>query len=159
MVSTITMTDLILRSPVFADGDPIPDRYGYDAKNVNPPLEIDGVPDEAESLVLIVDDPDAMEPAGKIWEHWLVWNLPSDVGSIPEDFEPTASRAVEGENDFGERGYGGPAPPDREHTYRFGLYALDTTLDLASEATKDEVTHAMHGHVVDHAELKGTYAP
>jgi Raf kinase inhibitor-like YbhB/YbcL family protein len=155
------MTDLILRSPAFANGDEIPDRYGYDAANVNPPLEIDGVPDETESFVLIMDDPDAMEPAGKIWEHWICWNIPSGTESIPEDWNPTesASLAVEGANDFDEVGYGGPAPPDREHTYRCGLYALDTTLDVAAEASKDEVTHAMHGHVVAHAELTGTYAP
>lgn len=153
------MTDFTLTSPAFADGDPIPERYGYGAANVNPPLEIEGVPSEAESLVLIVDDPDAMEPAGKVWEHWIVWNLPPDVETIPEGYEPTDSGAVEGENDFGERGYGGPDPPDRKHTYRFGLYALDATLDLAADATKDEVTHAMGGHVVDHAELEGTYAP
>ena len=152
------MTELSLSSPAFADGDPIPEQYGYDAANVNPPLEIDGVPEATESLVLIVDDPDAMEPAGKVWEHWIVWNLPRDTESIPDDWRPS-SAVVEGENDFGERGYGGPAPPDREHTYRFGLYALDTTLDLGPEATKNEVTHAMHGHVIDHAELDGTYAP
>jgi len=152
------MTELTLSSPAFADGDPIPEQYGYDAANVNPPLEIDGVPETTESLVLIMDDPDAMEPAGKVWEHWIVWNLPRDTESIPKDWSPS-SEIVEGENDFGEKGYGGPAPPDREHTYRFGLYALDSTLDLGAEATKDEVTHAMGGHVIDHAELDGTYAP
>lgn len=153
------MTELSLTSPAFRDGDPIPERCGYDAANVNPPLDIDGVPDDAESLVLIVDDPDAMESTGKVWEHWIVWDLPPDVESIPEDWDCSATDVVEGENDFGERGYGGPAPLDREHTYRFGLYALDSALDLGPSATKNEVAHAMHGHVIDHAELDGTYAP
>jgi len=73
------MSDLDLTSPAFADGDPIPERYGYTADDVNPPLSIAGVPEEAESLALIVDDPDAMEPAGKVWDHWLVWNVPADT--------------------------------------------------------------------------------
>ncbi|MFB6185210.1 MAG: YbhB/YbcL family Raf kinase inhibitor-like protein [Haloarculaceae archaeon] len=152
------MSDLSLSSPAFEDGGPIPEEYGYRERNVNPPLAIDGVPDTARSLVLIVDDPDAREPAGKIWDHWVVWNVAPDVGEIPENWSPP-SEVGQGRNDYGESGYGGPNPPDREHTYRFLLYALDTTLSLDANATKDDVYDAAEGHVVAKANLEGTYAP
>ncbi|MFB6308117.1 MAG: YbhB/YbcL family Raf kinase inhibitor-like protein [Haloarculaceae archaeon] len=146
-----------LTSPAFADGEPIPEKYGYTEDNVNPPLRIDEVPDSAASLLLIVDDPDAREPAGKVWDHWLVWNIPADIGEVPEGWSP--DDAVEGQNDYGENGYGGPNPPDREHTYRFLLYALDTTLDLHHGAGKEEAYDAAEGHVVGKARLEGTYTP
>lgn len=151
------MTALAITSPAFDDGEPIPERYGYTNANVNPPLSIDGVPPDAVSLALIVDDPDAKEPAGKIWNHWLVWDVDPDRTEIPEDWSPDS--AVEGQNDFGEQGYGGPNPPDREHTYRFRLYALDTTLGLPANTTKDDLVDAMTGHVVDKARIDGTFAP
>jgi len=151
------MTSLILSSPAFDDGGEIPDKYGYTEANVNPPFSIDGVPVEAESLVLLSDDPDAKEPAGKIWDHWIVWDITPDRSEIPEGWSP--EEATEGQNDYGEQGYGGPNPPDGEHTYRFRLYALDTTLGLPSSATKDELIDAMTGNVVDKARYDGTYAP
>lgn len=147
--------EMHLTSPAFDDGAPIPRNYGYEEANVSPPLEIHDVPSEAASLALIVDDPDAQEPAGKIWDHWVMWNVDPDVGRIPEGQAP----GVEGKNDFGEVGWGGPAPPDREHTYVFRLVALDTELDLSSGATKRELEAAMDGHVLAEAELTGTYAP
>ncbi|MEF8850856.1 MAG: YbhB/YbcL family Raf kinase inhibitor-like protein [Haloarculaceae archaeon] len=153
------MADLTLTSPAFEDGGTIPDRYGYTAANVNPPLEISGVPESARSLLLVVDDPDAREPAGKIWDHWVVWDIPGDVGSIPEDWDAAATGATEGENDYGETGWGGPNPPDREHTYRFLLYALDTTLGLGPGASKDDAYDAAEGNVVDKAHLEGRFAP
>lgn len=110
------MAPLELSSPMFADEAPILDRYGYTERVVNPPLEIDGVPDETESLAPVIDDPDAVEPAGKIWDHGVVRNIDPDTTSIPEAWD--AAGAVEGRNDFGGLGYGGPNPPDREHTYR-----------------------------------------
>lgn len=152
------MGDLTLSTPAFDDGDPIPEKYGYEVDNVNPPLAVSGVPDDAASLALVMDDPDAMEPAGKVWDHWVVWNIPTDV-EIPEGWDPTIDGATEGSNDFDETGYGGPAPPDREHTYRFKLYALDTTLDLSGSAGKDTLEDAMEGHILDEALLEGTYAP
>jgi Raf kinase inhibitor-like YbhB/YbcL family protein len=151
------MTALEVTSPAFANGEPIPERYGYTAENVNPTLEIEGVPEETESVALVMDDPDAVEPAGKIWDHWLVWNIDPTTSTIPEDWG--ASEAVEGRNDFGERGYGGPNPPDREHTYRFRLFALDQRLDLDANATKDQLESAMDGKVIAEAQLEGTYAP
>jgi len=149
------MGELTLASPAFDDGDRIPQKYGYTADDVNPPLEIGGVPDDAEVLALIVDDPDARAPAGKIWDHWVVWNVPTTTATIPEDWNPT--EAAEGTNDYGEHGYGGPNPPDREHTYRFELSALDTTLELSGDAGADDLRSAMEGHVLEQARLEGTY--
>jgi Raf kinase inhibitor-like YbhB/YbcL family protein len=103
-----------------------------------------------------VDDPDAVEPAGKIRDHWIVWSVPPDAEEIPEDW--THSDAVQGQNDFGETEHGGPNPPDRKHTYRFVVYALDTTLALGRGATKEDFQDAATGHVLGDAELKGTYA-
>jgi Raf kinase inhibitor-like YbhB/YbcL family protein len=150
---------LELTSPAFDDGDPIPEEYGYDERNENPPLEIEDAPEETESFALIVDDPDAIEPAGKIWEHWLVWDISPETRTMPEDWDPEIADATEGENDFGERGYGGPSPPDREHTYRFELYALDTELGLPESADADELREEMEEHTVEKAELHGTYTP
>ena len=154
----VTMA-LSLTSPAFDDGGPIPEEYGYTARNVNPPLAIDGVPDDAASLALIVDDPDAVEPTGKVWDHWVVWNVDPGTTEIPEDWDASASGVAEGKNDFGGNGYGGPNPPDREHTYRFELYALAATLDLSSGATAEDVRTAAEGSVLETATLTGTYAP
>lgn len=148
---------LEISSPAFDHGDPIPRQYGYTEDNVNPPLSIAGVPNGAESLAIVVDDPDAVEPAGKVWDHWVVWNVDPDVGHIPADWD--ASGAIEGRNDYGETGWGGPNPPDREHTYRFVCYALDERLGLKPGATKAELEAAINGQVLDEAMLEGTYAP
>lgn len=147
--------ELGLASPAFEDGGTIPQKYGRGEENVNPPLAIENVPDGAESLTLILDDPDAVEPAGTVWLHWLVWNIPPSRAEIPEGWEPTG--AVEGSNDFGERGYGGPDPPDGEHTYRFKLYALDATLDLTESADKRDVGRAMQDSRLAQTQLAGTY--
>lgn len=149
--------DLALSSSAFDGGQPIPQQYGRDESDVNPPLSISGVPDGAETLALVVDDPDAVEPAGEVWLHWLVWNVPATRTEIPEDWTP--ERATEGVNDFGERGYGGPAPPDGEHTYRFKLYALDASLEVPADASKRDVGDAMRDHVLASTQLVGTYAP
>lgn len=144
--------DLQLSSPAFDDGESIPERYTRDGENVNPPLEIGGVPDGAETVALVVDDPDA---PGGTFVHWLAWNVPADVGSIPEGWEPP-DQVVEGENDFGNVGYDGPDPPE-EHRYRFKLYALETTLELESGADVDALGDAMEGNVLARTQLAGTY--
>jgi Raf kinase inhibitor-like YbhB/YbcL family protein len=149
--------DLRLESPAFDDGGRIPDQYGRDEANVNPPLEIAAVPTDADSLVLVVDDPDAVEPAGRIWVHWLVWNVPPKTATIPEDW--TVDEAIEGENDFGETGYDGPDPPDETHGYRFKLYALDTRLDLEEGATVEDLGEARDGRVVARTQLTASYEP
>ncbi len=146
-----------LSSPAFDDGEPIPEKYGYEADDVNPPLEITDVPDDAASLALVMDDPDAREPAGKVWDHWVVWNVDPDTTEIPEDWD--ASGAVEGTNDYGGTGYGGPNPPDKRHEYQFQLYALDTTIDLDSGATKEDLEERMPNHILAEAGLSGTYEP
>lgn len=151
------MSELKLVSPKFSDGEKISRKYGYTNKNINPPLEISGVPDKTESLALVMDDPDAMEPAGKIWDHWVIWNISPEIEIIEEDDVPRG--AVEGKNDYKKLGYGGPNPPDKEHTYIFKLYALDTKLDLKEGSTKDDLEDAMKGHELDKTKLIGTYAP
>ena len=157
MCDGVVLSRMELTSTAFDDGESIPREHGYAEANTNPPLRISDVPDEAQSLVVIVDDPDAREPAGKVWDHWLVWNIDPEIGEIPEGWATTD--AVEGQNDFGEIGWGGPKPPDRVHTYRFLCYALDTTLSLDSSADKDDVYDAAEGHLVAKAELEGTSAP
>lgn len=148
---------LTLTSPAFADGEAIPQEYGREYRNVNPPLSIDGVPTEAVSLALAFDDPDALEVAGTIWDHWVLIDLPPDVSEIEEGSPPV--EATEGTNDFDEVGYDGPAPPEAEHTYRFRLFALDEALGLDSNATIADVEDAAQGHLVDSATLTGTFAP
>jgi len=151
------MSQFELQSSKFSGGDEIPKKYGYKNDNVNPPLTIKGVPPEAKSLTLIMDDPDAQAAVGKVWVHWVISNIEPTTTEIPES--STLSNIVEGKNDFGELGYGGPAPPDKRHTYIFKLYALDSKLELQKGATKAEVESAMKGHVIEQTTLKGTYAP
>jgi Raf kinase inhibitor-like YbhB/YbcL family protein len=149
------MTDLELTSPAFEDGARIPNEYGYQKRNVNPPLRIENVPDETSTLALVMDDPDAVEPAGKVWDHWIVWNIPPSRREIPQDWTP--SEASEGRNDYGETGYDGPNPPDREHRYRFKLFALDTSLDLPSDTDAERLEDAVDGYVLAETQLDGTY--
>ncbi len=151
------MCALKLKSPVFDNGKGIPRKYGYKNENVNPPLVIKGVPKGTKSLALIMDDPDAMAPAGKVWDHWLIWNIPPNTKAIKEGSVP--GRAVEGKNDYGKIGYGGPNPPDKEHTYVFELYALDQPLKLSKGASKGKLKKAMKGHVIEKTVLTGTYEP
>jgi len=151
------MPQFELQSSEFSDGDEIPRKYGYKNDNVNPPLTIKGVPQQTKSFSLIMDDPDAQAAVGKVWVHWVISNIEPTITEIPESF--TYSNIIEGKNDFGELGYGGPAPPDKRHTYIFKLYALDSKLELQKGATKAEVENAMKGHVIEQTILKGTYAP
>ena len=149
------MGNLKLTSSAFEDGSEITRKYGYKNGNEVPPLAINGVPEGTESLTLIMDDPDAMEPAGKVWVHWVIWNFTCFADAKPDFSSPTK----QGMTDFGEVGYGGPAPPGKRHTYVFKLYALDTDLDLPDKSTKADVEKAMEGHIIEQATLTGTYAP
>ena len=146
-----------LTSSGFSDGDEMPIELGYKNGNETPALSINGIPEGTKSLALIMDDPDAMGAVGKVWVHWVVWNIDTTKEFITGN--PQESGFVEGMTDFGEVGYGGPAPPDKRHTYVFKLYALDTPLDLPDKSTKADVEKAMEGHIVDLATLTGTYAP
>ena len=145
------MGNLQLTSSAFSYGDEIPRQFGYKNGNEEPPLTINGIPEGTKSLALIMDDPDAMGAVGKVWVHWVVWSINPDTKRFND--------ALEGMTDFGEVGYGGPAPPDKRHTYVFKLYALDTKLDLPNESTKADVEKAMEGHINEQATLTGTYAP
>ena len=151
------MTNLILESSAFKNGDQIPKKYGYKNSNVNPPLTIRGIPKDTKSLVLIMDDPDAMAAVGKVWVHWLVWNITPTTTEIKENSTPI--EAIEGKTDFGEVGYGGPAPPDKEHTYIFKLYALDTKLNLKKGTSKNDLEKSMQGHILAESKLTGKYSP
>ena len=148
------MVNLKLTSSAFSDGGEIPREYGYKNGNREPQLTISGTPDGTKSLALIMDDPDAMGAVGKVWVHWVMWNIdPTNTELFVENL------TTEGMTDFGEVGYGGPAPPDKRHTYVFKLYALDSELDLPGKSTKADVEKAMEGHIIEQATLKGTYAP
>lgn len=151
------MSELILESSAFSTGGEIPKKYGYKNGNVSPPLKISGLPQETKSLALIMDDPDAMEAVGKVWVHWLIWNIEPSITEILEDSPPSGS--VEGKTDFGEIDYGGPAPPDKRHTYIFKLFALKSKIDLPKGSTKDQLEQAIKDEILAETILKGTYAP
>ena len=148
---------MILSSSAFKNGESIPRKYGYKNENYSPPLTISKVPEGTRSLVLIMDDPDAMGAVGKVWVHWVLWNIPSNTQEIRENSIPQNS--IEGKTDFDEIGYGGPAPPDKEHLYIFKLYALNTELNLEKNSTKDDVEKSMNKHILTQAKLEGKYAP
>ena len=158
------MTKLKLTSPAFSDGGEIPRECGYKHGNKVPPLKIDCAYTRIKSLALIMDDPDAMGAVGKVWVHWVIWNISPGALKILED-EGYKSQTVDilqsdkGMTDFGEVGYGGPAPPDKRHTYVFKLYASDSRLDLPEGSTKSELEKAMEGHIIEQTQLTGTYAP
>jgi Raf kinase inhibitor-like YbhB/YbcL family protein len=144
------LKELVITSPVFENKGVIPSKYTCDDENVNPPLNIKGLPERTESLVLIVDDPDA--PMGT-WDHWIVWNI-SPVEKIQENTVP----GTEGVNDFRKRSYGGPCPPSGTHRYFFKVYALDTKLGLTPNSRKKDVEKAMKNHILAKGELIGLYS-
>jgi len=151
------MSNFTLESKAFDNGGIIPRKYGFKHGNNSPPLKISGIPENTSSLVLIMDDPDAMGVVGKVWVHWVLWNMSPNTEEIVENFIPEGS--VEGKTDFDEIGYGGPAPPDKEHTYIFKLYALDMTLDLEQGSTKADVEESMKNHILAEVKFEGKYAP
>ena len=152
---------LTLTSTAFADGGEIPSRYTCEGDDISPPLAWSGAPDGTKSLVLIVDDPDAPDPAApqRIWVHWVLYNLPPDSAGLPEAVASDALPAgtEDGLNDWERTGYGGPCPPIGRHRYFHKLYALDTRLEGLSAPTKRDVEAAMAGHVLAEAVLLGTY--
>lgn len=143
-------------SPAFEHSSEIPRRHGYKNGNARPALRFSDVPGGCRSIAVIMDDPDALAAVGKIWVHWTAWNIPP-AEELPESGMPAGS--VEGVTDFGETGYGGPAPPDKRHTYVFCAYALDAVLHLPPGAARQELEEAVRGHVLAEARLEGTYAP
>lgn len=147
---------MILRSYSFRNNGEIPKRFTCDGGNVSPNLIIEGVPKDAKSLVLIVDDPDATR--GVAFTHWLLWNILSQTNEISEGEAP--KEALQGGNDFGNEGYGGPCPPrgSKAHRYMFQLFALDKMLNIPKSSGKDKLERAMEGHILEQAVLMGLYA-
>ena len=150
---------LKIESTAFAPGGEIPIRYTGDGEDVSPPLSWSGVPANTKSLVLIVDDPDAPDPAAPkmVWVHWLLHNIPPSVTGLSEGVKSLPVGTGEGLNDWKRTGYGGPLPPIGRHRYFFKLYALDETLKLAATPTKDDLVEAMQGHILAEGTLIGTY--
>ena len=141
------MSDFSITCSDFDEGAEIPKKFGYKFENEEPNISFNRPPSSTTTLALIMDDPDAMGAVGKVWLHWLQYhNL-------------TESSPVEGKTDFGKIGYGGPAPPDKRHTYIFKAYALDTELELNEGYSKQELEDAMKDHILAEAKLTGTFAP
>jgi len=149
--------EIKITSPAFEAGGMIPPKYTCDGANISPPLQWQGVPEGTKSLALINDDPDA--PMGT-WVHWVVFNVGAEVAALAEHI-PTdktlAGGTMQGTNDFGKIGYGGPCPPRGAHRYFFRIYALDTRLDLEAGARKSSLLKAMEGHILAQGELVGKY--
>jgi Raf kinase inhibitor-like YbhB/YbcL family protein len=150
-------SELKLTSTAFKEGEAIPRGYTCDGANVSPPLEWTGVPKNAKTFAIIADDPDA--PSGT-WVHWVLYNLPAEGLGLIENTPLTETLnggGVQGMNDFGKIGYGGPCPPSGKHRYFFKFYALDSELPLKPGATKAEVEKAIEGHIIGQAQLMGMY--
>jgi Raf kinase inhibitor-like YbhB/YbcL family protein len=138
---------------VFGMRERIPEKHTCDGADVSPSLELIDVPPEAKSLVLIVDDPDS---PSRVWSHWVLCNIPPLTKEITEGSIPRGT--IEGINDFGKVGYGGPCPHKGTHRYQFKLFALDTKLDFSEKPTKPQVEEAMQGHIIDKTLLIGIYS-
>lgn len=156
---------LTVTSTAFGADERIPKRYAYkgEGDNLSPPITWSGAPEGTRELALICDDPDA--PRDEPWVHWVAYKIPASAGSIPEgasrDGRLTApDGAVQGENTWGERRWGGPLPPKGHgtHHYHFKVYALGTELDLPAGASKAILLEAVEGHVLASGELVGTYS-
>ena len=155
---------MLLTSPSFKNGESIPSKFtcdGFDKLtigdgDINPELIVSNVPQEAESLALIMEDPDVPKQirADGMWDHWILWNLSPTLKHIPEGTEPMG---VHGKTTSNTMAYTGPCPPDKEHRYFFRLFALDTLLDITAGSSKHEVLNAMKKHVVAEAVLMGRY--
>lgn len=154
-------TPLKLVSSAFEHGAEIPQRFTCEGDDLSPPLAWSGAPAETRSFALIVDDPDAPDPAApKItWVHWVLYNLPAETAHLDQGVAPSAlpSGTLQGKNDWKRTGYGGPCPPIGRHRYFHKLYALDARLPDLKQPTKDQLLKAMQGHVLAQVELVGTY--
>jgi len=152
ILEVMMLREMAVTSSAFMDGGRIPAKYTCDGDNVNPPLNVKGIPEGTKSLVLIVDDPDC--PTGT-WDHWIVWNILPE-GKIEEDSVP----GTEGMNDFREHSYGGPCPPPGIHRYFFKVYALDKKLGwgLEQSSRKVDAERSMKGHIIAEGQLVGLYS-
>ena len=150
---------LKIKSTAFTEGGNIPSRYTCEGNDISPPLTWEGVPDNAKSLVLIVDDPDAPDPAAPkmTWVHWVLYNIPPDTTGLAEGVTSLPAGTAEGINDWKRTGFGGPCPPIGRHRYFHKLYALDTVLPDLGKPDKSAVEAAMEGHILANSVLMGTY--
>jgi len=152
---------LALTSPAFSHNGPIPKIYTCQGKDISPALAWSGLPEGTKSLALIVDDPDAPDPAAPkmTWVHWVLYNIPPGASGLKEAIAPAAlpPGTREGMNDWKRTGYGGPCPPIGRHRYFHKLYALDVVLPDLKQPTKAALEKAMQGHVLAKVELMGTY--
>ena len=149
---------LSVSSSAFEDGQEIPAKYTCQGQDISPSLSWEGVPGGAQSLALIMDDPDA---PGGTFTHWVLFNIPADSRHLPEAMPVTARLSdgiLQGRSDFGRTGYGGPCPPPGPvHHYRFVIYALDKQLGLKTGSTRQQVLDAIAGHILAQGQLVGTY--
>ncbi len=143
-----------LKSPAFRNNGEIPSKYTCDGENINPPLQVEDIPEGTASLVLVVDDPDVPKHLREdgMWDHWIVWNIPI-LDHIDEDSVP----GTQGLTTSKKHNYSGPCPTDWKHRYFFKLYALDAKLSISENSTKKEVEKAMQGHILEKTELIGLY--
>ncbi|HET8700329.1 MAG TPA: YbhB/YbcL family Raf kinase inhibitor-like protein [Nitrococcus sp.] len=152
---------LMLSSEAFTQSGPIPARYTCDGSDISPPLAWSGIPGGTQSLVLIVADPDAPDPAAprQTWYHWVLYNIPPQLSGLPENADPQRISAAihNGLNSWEHTGYGGPCPPVGRHRYFFHLYALDQMPYVQGQPTAEALHEAMKGHIIDEAKLMGTY--
>ncbi|MFN8412270.1 MAG: YbhB/YbcL family Raf kinase inhibitor-like protein [Anaerolineales bacterium] len=152
-----TVASFEIKSPVFQEGETIPEIYSCQGINISPPLTWSNIPDGTQSFTLIVDDPDA---PGGTWIHWVLFNLPASAHELHENI-PTSEQlengGIQGVASSG-RGYRGPCPPSGTHHYYFTLYAVDTLLTLDAKANKEQILVAMEGHILGKAQLIGLYS-
>jgi Raf kinase inhibitor-like YbhB/YbcL family protein len=150
---------MIITTNVFAHNGRIPQKYTCEGNNVSPPRAWRDVPPGAKSLVLVVDDPDAPDPAAPrvTWVHWLLYNLSAGSAGLPEAVQSLPDGTREGMNDWQRLGYGGPCPPIGRHRYFHKLYALDVVLPDLGKPNKKKLEQAMQGHIIAEAQLVGTY--
>ena len=143
-------------SSAFEHNSPIPSLYTCDGENINPPLEFLDVPENTVSLALIMEDPDVPKHlrTDGMWNHWVVWNMPSSTKGIEKN---TTAPGITGLSTSGVNAYGGPCPPDKEHRYYFKLFALDIEPELLPQSTKTDFEKSMKGHIIEEAHLIGTY--
>lgn len=148
-----------LTSPAFSTESSIPSQFTCDGENISPPLNWSGAPKGTKSFALIVDDPDAPDPAQPktVWSHWVVYNIPPETESFEEGIHHFPKGTLIGSNDWEENEYGGPCPPVGQHRYFFKLYALDLVLPNLHFPTKERLEQAIKGHVIGQAVLIGTY--
>ena len=149
IVATFVKTELIISSTAFQNNGMIPSKYTCEGANINPPLKISGIPANAKSVAIIVDDPDA--PKGT-FDHWVTWNI-----KPAETIAENSAAGTAGKNGMGKDGYTGPCPPSGTHHYHFKVYALDQVLDLREGADKKALEDVMKDHIVAYGELIGLY--